>query len=378
MELEGLIARMGHQGGRVVLPIWHGVTVEKVLEHLPIVADLVAISTENGIDNVISKLVESVGRQHNDTMFIDGTWYSEGYKHELYIAGWSKPTVGVYQFGGIKPHGVYRGILLDEVYHYHWNWINGKEQGGGRLIYSTSHAGEQLEGEWWFQNTPQSRIQVKYKRVSNDMPSWLTLSKLKSLLFKENSPISGNSFIVDKSNIERKPDPSIYEPIYRVPELRRNGDFILLIWQMMQDVVENGWNEENKTNLSKQLEELFTITGIRQDFTYYQNIEAITKRPITALRVASVARKLAFSLSLSDHKSNQEHSLNLLRRDILLGVAGVKPTLGTMELERCLGDYKELMFCLSGAMSDVASSASEKDKPIALDSYRRVCEIVFR
>jgi serine/threonine protein kinase len=55
-ELDGLVSR--EVGGRkVILPIWHGLKLEEVLSRSPTLADRVAISTDDGLDVVVEKLL---------------------------------------------------------------------------------------------------------------------------------------------------------------------------------------------------------------------------------------------------------------------------------------------------------------------------------
>jgi hypothetical protein len=57
-ELDGLAAREMASGEKVVLPVWHRVTRDDVLRYSPTLADRLAVSTSEGLDPVVSKLVE--------------------------------------------------------------------------------------------------------------------------------------------------------------------------------------------------------------------------------------------------------------------------------------------------------------------------------
>jgi hypothetical protein len=59
-ELDGLVARQTSGGGRVLLPIWLGISKAEVCEHSPTLADLVAIRAELGLDHVCSKVLQVV------------------------------------------------------------------------------------------------------------------------------------------------------------------------------------------------------------------------------------------------------------------------------------------------------------------------------
>lgn len=56
-ELEGFVSKEG-TNGKVILPIWHQVSKKEVSDFSPILADKLAINSSQGIDYVISKLVD--------------------------------------------------------------------------------------------------------------------------------------------------------------------------------------------------------------------------------------------------------------------------------------------------------------------------------
>jgi signal transduction histidine kinase len=58
-ELDGLVAREISEG-KVILPLWHGVTEADVRKHSPILADRVAVNTSKGISDCVIKILEIV------------------------------------------------------------------------------------------------------------------------------------------------------------------------------------------------------------------------------------------------------------------------------------------------------------------------------
>ncbi len=58
-ELDGLSARE-HDGGKVILPVWHGVTFEDVQKSSPMLADRLAVNSARGIDHVVDELLRAV------------------------------------------------------------------------------------------------------------------------------------------------------------------------------------------------------------------------------------------------------------------------------------------------------------------------------
>jgi hypothetical protein len=62
-ELSGLVARETSTGESVILPVWHEVTHEEVLAFSPPLADVLAASTRDGLDAVVSALLPAVMRR---------------------------------------------------------------------------------------------------------------------------------------------------------------------------------------------------------------------------------------------------------------------------------------------------------------------------
>ena len=62
-ELDGLVARQMVGGEKVILPVWHGIGHEEICRHSPSLADLIAISSSKGIDEVVRCVVDVVRPQ---------------------------------------------------------------------------------------------------------------------------------------------------------------------------------------------------------------------------------------------------------------------------------------------------------------------------
>jgi len=162
---------------------------------------------------------------------------------------------------------------------------------------------------------------------------------------------------------------------YLMTELRRNGDFIVVVEQLLRSTDEQLPADLNAAKLSDQLENLLSDAEIRVGVPLNENVDAITTHPIIALRAAVVAVRLA--RRIHGYSPQQALSLNLLRRDILFGVAGIDHTLEQDAIKRCASDYEKIAYCLVGALSDVATSSSDSAKKEAIESYSRLCSIVF-
>lgn len=60
LELNALVAKETGAGSPVVLPVWHNISAKEVNEKSPLLADRLAVSTENGIEEVAKKLAEAI------------------------------------------------------------------------------------------------------------------------------------------------------------------------------------------------------------------------------------------------------------------------------------------------------------------------------
>jgi predicted nucleotide-binding protein len=59
-ELAALVAKETGAGAPVLLPVWHNITAQEVLDKSPILADRLAVSTNNGIEEVAKRLAEAI------------------------------------------------------------------------------------------------------------------------------------------------------------------------------------------------------------------------------------------------------------------------------------------------------------------------------
>jgi predicted nucleotide-binding protein len=59
-ELAGLVSREVGSEKSVLLPVWHKISAKEVLEKSPILADRLAVSTNDGIEEVARKLAEAI------------------------------------------------------------------------------------------------------------------------------------------------------------------------------------------------------------------------------------------------------------------------------------------------------------------------------
>ena len=55
-----MVLWLGKGWGKVILPIWHGVTKNDVLKFSPILAGRLAASTNKGLDFVVREIIKAI------------------------------------------------------------------------------------------------------------------------------------------------------------------------------------------------------------------------------------------------------------------------------------------------------------------------------
>ncbi len=60
-ELNALLARETTKRSKVLLPVWHNLTVAEIVAHSPILADRLAVSTIKGMPNVVEQILQVLG-----------------------------------------------------------------------------------------------------------------------------------------------------------------------------------------------------------------------------------------------------------------------------------------------------------------------------
>lgn len=83
-ELDGLVARQNSGGTEVILPVWHQVGRDDVLNFSPSLADKVAVNSSLGLDEVARRLA-AVIRPHGSTLVIA--------REHLIDYGWTPPVI---------------------------------------------------------------------------------------------------------------------------------------------------------------------------------------------------------------------------------------------------------------------------------------------
>jgi TIR domain len=79
-ELDGLYAKAMAGTRKVILPVWHDITMQEVYDYSPTLVDLVGLRTRDGIDKIAGSLKEEIREeQHRAGLIIQGQ--SSSYKN---------------------------------------------------------------------------------------------------------------------------------------------------------------------------------------------------------------------------------------------------------------------------------------------------------
>src|SRR5919108_2919856 len=66
-ELEGLFAKE-MSGKKVIIPIWHNVTVDEVRQFSPILADKLSLFSTGNTTNMAEKIVQAINKERGTTL----------------------------------------------------------------------------------------------------------------------------------------------------------------------------------------------------------------------------------------------------------------------------------------------------------------------
>ncbi len=104
---------------------------------------------------------------------LTGQWFDPADQDTAYFRQDGDQVTGFYDLDGRRSKvGRYRGTFRDGVFNYRWRWLEGPRAGSGRM--EISRDGNSLTGVWWDGEERHHLGHVEYRRVSGEMPTWLT------------------------------------------------------------------------------------------------------------------------------------------------------------------------------------------------------------
>ncbi len=183
-ELNGLMARSMSTSDKIILPVWHNISKEYVLEQAPILADKLATSTTNGLDNVARDIVRALERTELSTsQRLTGQWIDPSDGDTVHFQQYGTNVFGIYDFSRKTPFGIYKGLFVGNTFYYRWRWIDDSMSGAGRMELDESI--KTLHGQWWYDQSSDELHSVQYKFVSAEYPHWLKPSDFKRLTSRD-------------------------------------------------------------------------------------------------------------------------------------------------------------------------------------------------
>jgi hypothetical protein len=135
------------------------------------------IQTPEQIQNLVSELSADGSIIHGN---IHGQWRDPTDGDIAYFQQAGSQVLGFYNMGkGNQKVGVYRGHINNRAFEYHWRWLDGTHEGYGQMTLSPD--GTRLSGEWWFGKQKDEIEHVGYRKISEEMPSWLSDSDFREM-----------------------------------------------------------------------------------------------------------------------------------------------------------------------------------------------------
>jgi hypothetical protein len=155
--------------GKQLIPAVAYVDVEELIS--PIASHQArSVHTPEDIDALVGELAADGSVAHGN---IAGQWRDPTDGDVAYFRQSGRRVLGFYDLGrGDRKVAVYRGQIHDRVFEYSWAWLDGSLEGHGRMTLSPDGRG--LSGEWWYGKQKDDIAHVGYRKISDQMPPWLS------------------------------------------------------------------------------------------------------------------------------------------------------------------------------------------------------------
>ena len=138
-ELAGLIPLAETNA---LVPIWHNISASELHQHSPLLADLVAIRTSDGMEHTVKELLRATNIVFSGSG-ITGSWFGPTGRLRLFEVG--ELIEGDYDWNGYDWKAHLRGHINQNVFSFEWWWDFTRERGAGCFRFD----GQTLDGEWW-------------------------------------------------------------------------------------------------------------------------------------------------------------------------------------------------------------------------------------
>lgn len=161
-ELDALLSRE-RKRKKIVLPIWHAIDSDHVARHSPVLASRYAAKTEDGLETVVRRLLEAMGRTARESG-LTGLW--AGRTGRMRLTQREETVSGDYDWKSLEWAGHIEGRFNDGIFRFKWLWDRTPEIGLGFFICSAD--GSEMHGEWYYDD---EEIDVESVICTSMMPN---------------------------------------------------------------------------------------------------------------------------------------------------------------------------------------------------------------
>lgn len=189
-ELAGLFAK--EQNEKIILPIWHNISLEKIRYYSPILADRLAANSNVGVPRLTQTLLEIVSPSHRskrnnswisfykpgllpDTRFEEeqpiGLWHGRSGYLRLFENNDEKFRIkGDYDWNGFEWAGHIVGNYSREIFRFYWWWDKSPERGSG--YFTINPFDHTLKGGWFDTDVDSSFVLYDDKPMPKVFAEW--------------------------------------------------------------------------------------------------------------------------------------------------------------------------------------------------------------
>ena len=128
-ELSGLFVVEGLE--KRIIPVWHKVSRSQVAKFSPVLADRLALTTEESIEFLVSSIQEKIGRKKLSPEPIGVAGYWRGISGRLLLMEYENSIVGDYDWFGQPWVGALQGVYDGQILRFSWDWRVDKSNGIG-------------------------------------------------------------------------------------------------------------------------------------------------------------------------------------------------------------------------------------------------------
>jgi hypothetical protein len=145
-ELDGLVSLQNNTKSNLILPIWHNITKEELIQYSPSLADKIALNSSIGIDNLVKKIIEVIKPEGSTLLIARDVLIEHNFEPPVVTDDW---WLDVVEFCG------------SDYWHNHWGFpLPSHNRTPQERGYSLAFAA--MQREWQFQTEKYSISQITH------------------------------------------------------------------------------------------------------------------------------------------------------------------------------------------------------------------------